>query len=732
MMTRSSLNSTQQMSSSAPWLALAFAALLGACGTPDAGPDGAAVDSQEASRLERVASHSIEAPRDVILVTLDTLRYDALDFLAAADPSGDERFATPVPHLEKLAEQGRSFTFALAHNTITLPSHANILTGHYPFEHGVRENAAYKLPDEMPSLAERLAAEGFATGAFVSAYVLDARFGLADGFETYDDRMVRDSKPSALQVWERTAPGTLDAALDRWRSQAERRRFLWLHLFEPHLPYAPPEPFAGAHQDQPYRGEVAALDHFLGDLFELARDEEQRPLIVVTADHGESLGDHGEPAHGIFAYQSTIHVPLILWGPGLEAGADNRLARHIDIVPTVLDALRLSSPEALPGRSLLGPASDDTTSYFEALSATFDSGWAPLRGLVEARDRLKVIDLPIPELYDLEADPDEENNLVSERRRDFHRLRSLLPEESSWPPPRGELSDEAAARLRSLGYLSDDSGTIKASFAPADDPKRWIHVEQLKQRYAAQMRDGLADEAILTARQVLEQQPQMSLAHTMLADAQLLGGDRRAALETMGRAWQQGAASPELSRRLTSSLLRDGQARVALEVISRIAGDDTDSKSLYGQALRENGQPDAALKVLREVLAEAPADAPTLERLSAVALDLGNPQQAADYAKRALDLDEELAQAWNNLGVAKVMTGETDGALDAWQRALALDPELWDTLYNLGFQAAAAGRLELAKDALRRFVEGAPPARYGQDLPKARRLLQQLNAAGPG
>ena len=614
--------------------------LLVACDSPESADTEAAGDRSSPTSIVPAAASAVqesERARDVILVTLDTVRYDALSFAVA---SGQLR--TEVPQLEKLVAEGRSFSFALAHNTITLPSHANILTGRYPFEHGVRENAAYTLPEDAPSVAKLLSAQGFATGAFVSAYVLDSRFGLADGFETYDDRIARDSKPSALRVWERRAPRTMAAALEWWRENADRRRFLWLHLFEPHLPYDPPEPFAAQHPDVPYRGEVAALDHFLADLFEKVRAETHRPFLIVTADHGEALGDHGEPAHGIFAYQATIHVPLILWGPGVVGGVDDRLARHIDILPTLLEAVGAPMPPELPGQSLLGPAAEgstaEATSYFEALSATFDSGWAPLRGLVQGR--LKVIDLPIPELYDLVADPFEEENVAEQRRRDFHRLRALLPQESSWPPARGELTDEAAARLRSLGYLSDDSSSIKASFGPQDDPKRWIHVEQLKQEYAEQIRDGRADKAVEAAEAILLEQPRMNLAFTMLAEAQLMAGDRRGAMATMRRAYEQETASPALIRRLISTLLREAQPRAALEVASRISGDvDPESRSLYGQVLRENGRVPEAKKILQAVLADVPDDALTLERLSAVALDLGRPGDAQAHAERALAID---------------------------------------------------------------------------------------------
>jgi choline-sulfatase len=308
--------------------ALALALLAAGCGSDSAAP------SHEGA--------------DVVLITLDTLRADALGF------SGNQRVETPV--LDRLAQGGRVYANAHAHNVVTLPSHANLLTGLYPYQHGVRDNSGFVLPARVPTLATLLGKAGYATGAFVSAYPLDSRFGLGQGFDVYDDSFPRGSNPESFVIAERRGDQTVAAARAWWDAQKGKRRFLWLHLYDPHAAYDPPEPFAGRYQDNLYLGEVAATDSFLAPLLGPFLDGKEPPaLVVVTADHGESLGEHGELTHGLFAYEPTLEVPLVVWGAGVAPGRDGRSARHVDVLPTVLAFLRLEAP---PGNRRLPATSN--------------------------------------------------------------------------------------------------------------------------------------------------------------------------------------------------------------------------------------------------------------------------------------------------------------------------------------------------------------------------------------
>src|SRR5262249_38018954 len=291
--------------------------------------------------------------RNVLLVTIDTLRGDAL---------GADGGPARTPNIDRLAAGGIRFSFAHAQAVVTLPSPASILTGPYPYQHGYRENAGYRLTSGVQTLAARLKSAGFATGAFVAAFPLDARFGLTPGFDTYDGRFDDAGSGAEFLLPERPAPIVVTRAVE-WIRARDGRWFAGVQVYEPHAPYRPPPPFDAQYATQPYYGEVAAADRALGPLFDAVRESSPPTLVVLTGDHGEALGDHGEMTHGLFAYESTLHVPLILAELGADARsrpdmrgvrlqADHSVsdapAQHVDIVPTILDALSMPVPPELP------------------------------------------------------------------------------------------------------------------------------------------------------------------------------------------------------------------------------------------------------------------------------------------------------------------------------------------------------------------------------------------------
>ncbi len=655
---------------------------------------------------------------DVVLITIDTLRADAVGF------AGNTRVETPT--LDRLAAAGRVFNDAHAHNVVTLPSHTNILTGLYPYQHGVRDNSGFALPARVPTLATLLKKAGYSTGAFVAAYPLDSRFGLNQGFDVYDDSFPRGSNPESFVIAERRGDQVVAAARAWWDGQKGKRRFLWVHLYDPHTAYDPPEPFASRYRDNLYLGEVAATDSFLAPLLNPFLDGAEPPaLLVVTADHGESLGEHGELTHGLFAYEPTLKVPLAVWGPGVEPGRDGRAARHVDVVPTVLSFLHLDPPQGLPGASLLAPF-QETASYFESLSTSLNRGWAPLRGML-GKGR-KFIELPLPELYDLPRDPKEQNNLFAQERRAARALRDALPRESAWPPPKGAVSPEEEARLRSLGY-STGSGPAKSAYTAGDDPKTLVGVDRKLHQVVNAYSRGRYEEAVTLAREVATERPDLPEAYEHLSLAlRQLGRDGEAIAALQG-ALGRGLDRESIRRQLGLALAEAGRSKEAVAVLEPLAASPaTDAATLnaLGIALSDAGRHGEAVAVLQRVTAKYPQDPKGFENLGIVALRMDQPEQARDQLRHALALNPSLPIAWNTLGVALYRLEGPASALDAWERSVALDPRQYDALFNIGLVAAQAGRAAQARQALTRFVETAPPARFGPDIGKARQILARL------
>ena len=316
------------------------------------------------------------ADQNILLITIDTLRADALRSYGGA---------AETPNLDALAADGLRFEFAHAHAVLTLPSHVSILSGEYPFQHGVRENSGFRVSPGTMTAATLLKQQGFSTAAFVGGYPLDGQFGLGPGFDLYDDRLNDVAETSEFVLAERPADAVVKNVL-AWLGPQKTRWFAWVHVFDPHAPYAPPEPYASRYASNQYAGEVAFVDAALGPLLDKAREDTTRPtLVIVTGDHGEGLGDHGEETHGVFAYEATLRVPLIvaqIGGPAAASAGTGRgqvlatPAQHVDILPTILDGLGLNASASLAGRSLLKPVPDANAraSYFEALSPSLNRG----------------------------------------------------------------------------------------------------------------------------------------------------------------------------------------------------------------------------------------------------------------------------------------------------------------------------------------------------------------------
>jgi choline-sulfatase len=670
----------------------------------------------------------------VLLISIDTLRADALGAY------GNARAQTPW--IDRLAAQGVRFERALAHNVVTLPSHSNLLSGQYPLVHGVRDNTGFRFPADRPTLATLLKERGYRTGAFVSAFPLDSRFGLDAGFEVYDDRVAQSGGPrSAFSMSERKGPATVQAALAWLAGHAQEKTFCFVHLYEPHFAYEPPEPFASRFRAQPYLGEVAAadaaLEPLLKPLLEAARNG--RTLVVLTADHGESLGEHGESTHGIFAYEATLRVPLVLYAPRiLEPAVVREPVRHVDVLPTVLEALALAPPPALAGRSLLAAAASGSLpaapAYFEALSPSLNQGWAPLRGV--ASNGLKYVDLPLPELYDLAADPKEERNLAATRPADLEKMRAVLARLRSEDRGTERVQEDPATleRLRALGYVAAQDAKQKERYTEADDPKRLIDVDQRTREVLTRYRAGDIEGALRLVHENLAQRPDMQLSYLHLAYLERARGDLAAAVAAARRAFELRPLDAETVGLYGVYLTESGHPREAAEVLEpymTAVKPDVDVITARGMALAALGRRAEALATFDRALQADPTNAQVLLNIGTVHLMGGDARQAGQAFVAALELDPTLAKAHNSLGVIAAQGGRLDEAVGHWRQAVALNPSDWQTLFNLGSTLRAQGRTAEARPYLESYLKAAPRALEARDIARVRQWLGQAAAGAP-
>ncbi len=678
------------------------------------------------------ARRSSSLPRNpklsVLLISIDTLRADALGVY------GNRKVATPW--IDRLANDGVRFDAARAHNVVTFPSHANILSGLYPLTHGVRDNTGFRFPQNVPTLATRLKDRGFATGAFVSAFVLDGRFGLDRGFDVYDDRTAGMERQSPFMVPDRSGPETVAAAMKWMASQAGKQTFTFVHLYDPHFPYRAREPFASRHRDAPYYGEVEATDAALEALLRpiLEGPRGQDTLVVFTSDHGESLGEHGESTHGIFAYDATLHVPLIVRLPGVSGRVVTAPVRHVDIVPTVLDALGLEVPGDLAGRSLWtlalgGDAPASFSSYFESLSSSLNQGWAPLRGLFDGR--FKYIDLPLPELYDIAADPKELKNLVASEPARLEALRNALGRvrETDRGVTRGEEDKAAVEKLRALGYVgAAQAAPQKDRYTESDDPKSLIGIDARNREVVSLFMDGRIDEAIALARTNLKERPDMAGASLQLAYLERARGNLAAAVEAARHAVTLKPLDSEAVSLLGAYLTEVGRPQEAIATLApfvQATAPDFDVLTALGLAYSAVGDANRARDVFTRAQAADPSNAMGFVNIGTLDLMAGNRPAARAALERALDLDPSVARAHNTLGVMAAEEGRIPEAIARWRRAVELNPSDYETLYNLGVTLDKQGDVAGARSAFEQYVRVAPVALEGRDIARTRVWLSR-------
>jgi arylsulfatase A-like enzyme/Flp pilus assembly protein TadD len=675
---------------------------------------------------------------NLLLVTLDTVRADRLGCYGYA--------AAETPRLDRLAGEGIRFARAASPAPLTLPAHASLLSGLLPPHHGLRNNGAGSYPEGTATLATLLTDAGYRTGAFIGAFVLDRRFGLARGFEVYDDEIERD--PGAGVVLEAERPGrqVVDRAL-AWLGQEDPRPFfLWVHLYDAHAPYEPPPAQRTRHPDRPYDGEIAAVDEAVGRLLaELdRRGLGGRTVVAVAADHGEGLGEHGEQTHGLLLYETTLRVPLLLRAPGVPARVVETPVSLVDLAPTLAGLLGRAFPApaagTLDGRDLstalrAGEEPAPADLYAETrYPALF--GWSPLAAL--RRRDLKYIAAPAPELYDLRRDPGETRNLAGSTGQARGFADRLADIEAGTAVPRPPTPDaETRARLSSLGYAAGGEAPA-AGGRPggAPDPKTMVGLFQRFERANARLSAGGVVEALAELEALVAADPRNPVFRGKLAQAWREKGEMEKAVPLYRQAAQEAPGDPEAWYNLGSALHEAGLAAEARAALERALGLDDSRPEVHntlGIVLLAEGNAEGARREIERAVALDPGDAQALNNLGNVLRSLGRLDEAEGAYRRAADLAPRYAEPWNGLGTLEVDRDRPAQALPFFERALALAPSSQEIRLNRAIARElagdAAGAVRDYRDVLA-ATEGDP--RFAEQSRVARQLLARLAGGQDG
>jgi arylsulfatase A-like enzyme/Tfp pilus assembly protein PilF len=698
-------------------LALLAAVLpLAACGGGAEGPTpGPAAEG---------AGDELHAGPNLLLITLDTLRADHLGVYGYPD--------VETPRLDRLASEGVRFAQVATTVPTTLPAHSSILTGELPMRHGVRNNGTFQLGDDALTLAEVLRGAGYDTAGFVAAFVLDKRFGVAQGFDRYTDfgHDTGDLQGAPALKIQRRGGEVVDEAVS-WLAQRSGPFFAWVHLYDPHSPYDAPEPFGSRYAERPYDGEIAYTDSVVGRLLDGldAAGHGDDTVVVVLADHGEGLGDHGETWHTYFVYDSTVHVPMILWAPGaLPAGVVVQGETSvIDVLPTALALLGVGDPAAADrdGTDLRAqiaqPDARGRASYAESMIPMLNFGWGELRALRE--QGWKYIEAPRAELYDLSADPGELHNLLADEPERAERMRTELQrlvgddDPSAFAFGAQPVDPSTIERLRALGYLAGGAAPDQRDI----DPKDKVAVYEAFNDGIDRVNELLQQERWSDAEQELfaldELLPDHFLVLYNLGKVKLEQGDAATALQFLQRALELNPTYSLTYTELARTYEAEGEVDRAADLLSEAmrAYPDVFSFPLQlGDLQLRRGRPADALMAYSAARRLIPDHPGLLGRMAGLYLQQGQPDAAGEILQELVVLTPEDARAWGNLGMVLGGQERFEEAEEAFRRAIALSPREAPLYYNLGLVLLRRGEREQARGAFEQALEVDPrfqPAR---------------------
>jgi choline-sulfatase len=648
-------------------------------------------------------------PPSVLLVSVDTLRADRLGSYGYT--------AATTPVLDRLAARGLRFAQAATVAPLTLPAHTSLLSGTFPTFHGVRDNGSFYVDDTITTLPEVLQTRGYRTGGFVGAFVLDRRWGLAQGFDHYFDEfdLSRYDMTAGIDAAQRPGSEVVDHAL-AWLAQDRKRPFfMWVHLYDPHSPYTPPEPYRSqfpATMQGAYDGEVAATDAQIGRLLDSLQstDRLDNTIIVVVGDHGESLGEHGEQQHGFFVYDASVHIPLIVAGPAVPTGTVSEQVRIVDVMPTILELTGADIPPAVQGVSLLPLARGeplDLLAFSETWYPRYHYGWSELTAVKDGR--YKFIAAPRRELYDTQVDPGETTDLSASNPRVADALERGLRElaartaAAGTPATPRPVDPKVEERLRALGYVATTITRAAMVERPRGDPKDMIGLYNLLKLAGNDSVTGKLDDGIAKVRKVLAADPEVIEAHTMLGNMHAKAGRLNDAIAAYRQAL---AVDPE----------HEGAAW-SLALAYRQAGKLDEARAGFERVLELNPRTAKALYQLAELSMlrrEFAVAANTLEKgltldgdrgaflvkLGEARLELKQLDAAEAALQDAIKVKSDQSMAHYNLGLVHEARGDWQAAALAYEAEIAVSPKLYQPHFNLAKVLTRTGR---AADAVAHF-----------------------------
>ena len=654
---------------------------------------------------------------NVILVTLDTTRADRLGCY------GFSNIATPI--LDTLASRGVKFEKCFSPTPLTLPAHTSIMTGTLPPFHGVRDNGAFIVPPEIKTMAELFKEKGYATSAFIAAYVLDSKWGLNQGFDTYFDSFdLSKFERISLGTVQRPANEVIDQALPWLERNKSGRFFTWIHLYDPHTPYEPPPPYDKQYGAHPYLGEIAFTDSQLGRVWEFleANGIVGNTFLVVAGDHGESLGEHEEGAHGFFVYQAAIHVPLIFVTPfsRLQGRSSPRVSSLADILPTLCEMTGLPTPAQTQGESLLaafeGPKKGGVPyAYSESYYPRFHFGWSELKAI--QNERYKLILAPIPELYDIVKDPAEEKNLVYLEKKTFEDMSAeagrfiAQSEQNAYEMDIRKVDEETREKLAALGYLGSFQDSSKLKGQKLANPREKIKVFNELSRAREIGMSGRAAEAIQIIEGIIASDPDVTDAYFTLGNIYFRQRRFEEAIPAFLKAFEK---KPDDSFTVINiansyaSLKRFDEAEAFVLDYFKKGFSDSQLYYLLGNMNYIRQKYDKAIAYFEKCLSLNAESVSSHNALAAIYTIKDDLARAEENIQAALRINPRLTNVQYNLAQILEKRGKPREAEDAYLREIENSPKHVKAMFNLSRLYRLEGNEERELEYLKKCMDAEP------------------------